>query len=183
MTHIQIRETSKADYDNIMLVENAAFNNDESIQTLVTDLLVDESGSPMLSLLAFIGDKAVGHVIFTRAYVNDRDDNQALLHILAPLAVVPEFQKQGIGAALIKEGFTRLKEMGCAIVFVLGHIDYYPKYGFINDGKSFGFEAPHHIPEEVKDAWMIHYLNENSKVKKGKVLCCKLMDKEHYWRE
>ena len=183
MINLRIKESSQEDFNDIMLVEMAAFENDKEIKALVTDLLNDDSGTPMLSLMAEIDGKPVGHIIFTRAYINNRDTNQPLAHILAPLAVIPEYQKQGIGGALIKEGLKRLKAMGSQTVFVLGHIEYYPKYGFIGDAKSFGFPAPFTIPEELKNAWMIQHLTSEPAIEKGATLCCISMNKEHYWRE
>ena len=50
--------------------------------------------------------------------------------------------------------------MGSFMVFVLGHIDYYPKYGFITDAENLGFAPTHPIPEEVKEAWMVQAISD-----------------------
>jgi len=50
---------------------------------------------------------------------------------LAPVAVLPDFQKQGIGSALVRTGLEELKNMDCPFVFVLGHPEYYPRFGFV----------------------------------------------------
>jgi putative acetyltransferase len=180
---IHIRETNNNDFNDIMLVEESAFGSHEEAQ-LAADLLKDETALPVLSLLAFDGDKAVGHILFTRAYIEKRDSNQPMIHILAPLAVIPEYQNKGIGGMLINEGNRLLKEMGSQMVFVLGHIGYYDRYGFIPDAKSLGYEAPYPIPEEVKEAWMVQSLvSDKPHIPAGMVVCAIAMDKEEYWRE
>ena len=103
---LNIRETSSSDLDDILFVEHTAFGHDEEAG-LVRDLLEDPSAKPMLSLLAFKDDRAVGHILFTAAHLTGADNKVA---ILAPLAVVPEAQRQGIGGQLIKRGLELLSE-------------------------------------------------------------------------
>ena len=104
------------------------------------------------------------------------------MHILSPLAVIPECQNQGIGGLLIAEGIKRLQEINSKIVFVLGHIDYYPKHDFINDAGKLGYTAPYPIPVNVKDAWMVMPLSSAGLTNFGKVICAKAMDKPEHWR-
>ena len=74
--------------------------------------------------------------------------------------------------------------MGSEMVFVLGHMDYYPKFGFIPDAKKLGFPAPYPIPDEFAGAWMVQSLNPDGFVlDKGEVLCALELNKEEYWRE
>lgn len=117
--NIQIRETNTDDFDSIMTVEKQAFGYDKEAQ-LVADLLADKTAEPMVSLLAFYKGEAVGHILFTRAYFDGQGALQ-MMHILAPLAVKPEYQRQGIGGMLIRAGIERLQEKGSCLVFVLGH--------------------------------------------------------------
>ena len=121
--NIQIRETNTDDFDSIMTVEKQAFGYDKEAQ-LVADLLADKTAKPMVSLLAFYKGEAVGHILFTRAYF-DGQGAQQMMQILAPLAVKPEYQRQGIGGMLIRAGIERLQEKGSCLVFVLGHKEYY----------------------------------------------------------
>ncbi|MFC2107402.1 GNAT family N-acetyltransferase [Bacteroidota bacterium] len=180
---IQIRETGNPDLPNIFKVEHQAFAYAKEAE-LTAALLKDETAKPLLSLLAFHGSQAVGHILFTRVYIENRDEDQALVHILAPLAVIPEFQKMGIGGMLINEGLKILQERGSQMVFVLGHMEYYPKYGFVPDAKNLGYEAPYPIPDEFANAWMVQSLNPAGfVVKKGKVLCADALDREEHWRE
>lgn len=178
----QIRESKPKDFPDIISVEKVAFGSDEEAN-LVADLLKDSSAEPTVSLLAFDKEKAIGHLLFTRAYIGDKT-NQALAYILAPLAVIPEYQKQGVGGQLIKTGLQILKEKGVEIVFVLGHISYYPNHGFITDAKSFGFPAPFPIPKKNANAWMLQFLTTITKsIEKGKIICADEMNKIKYWRE
>lgn len=183
LNNIQIIETNDTHFNDIMVVETRAFNQDKEAK-LTAGLLKDKTGEPTLSLLAYLEGKAVGHILFTRGYLEEMTVDQPLFHFLAPLAVIPEYQKQGIGGMLIKEGHKRLKEMGSKMVYVLGHIDYYPRHGFINDAKKYGYHTIYPIPEEVKDAWMFQSLtDEEFPIKKGKVLCCDELNRPEHWRE
>jgi putative acetyltransferase len=180
--NIFIRETGNEDFNDIMTVERRAFKSEGEAQ-LTAGLLNDESAEPMLSLLAFQNSIAVGHILFTRAIIKEAKE-QKLMHILAPLAVIPECQKMGVGGMLIREGLKRLKELGSNVVFVLGHETYYPRHGFIPDANRLGYPAPYPIPEIHKNAWMVQYLTKDkSKLPKGTVICAKAMDREDCWRE
>jgi len=182
-TEIHIRETTATDFNDIMKVEEQAFGYIKEAE-LTADLLKDKTAKPVLSLLAFHHKKAVGHILFTRVYMNQASDNQLLIHILAPLAVIPEYQKKGIGGLLIREGLEKLKAIGSEMVFVLGHIEYYPKYGFIPDAKQQGYTAPFEIPEKVKDAWMVQSLNsEGFTIPAGQVICADTLNKPEHWQE
>jgi len=178
---IEIREAKAEDFNSIMNVEALAFGQQEEAQ-LTADLLRDDTAEPILSLLAYHKDEAVGHILFTRVYPNELDESQPLMHILAPLAIIPDYQKQGLGGALIQAGLERLKAMGSEIVFVLGHIEYYPKFGFIPDAKAKGYSAPYPIDDSVKDAWMIQWLTSNqSVIPTGKIVCADALNKPEYW--
>lgn len=180
---IQIIETNTSHFKQIMEVEEQAFGKDKEAN-LTAGILNDKSAKPVISLLAFDGNKAIGHILFSRGYLEEMTNEQPLFHLLAPLAVIPEYQKQGIGGLLIREGLQRLKEIGSKMVFVLGHINYYPRHGFINDAKKHGYHTIYPIPEEVKDAWMFQSLTEMEyPIVKGKILCCDELNKPEYWRE
>lgn len=149
--NITIRKTNVDDFDNIMQVVKSAFGYDKEAK-LVAELLSDNTAEPMLSLLAFDNEEAVGHILFTRTYFEDQQE-QPMMHILAPLAVIPTYQRQGIGGMLIQVGLEILKEMGSKLVFVLGHKEYYPRYGFLQNAQGMGFFTPYPdpMPEEYAD--------------------------------
>lgn len=180
--NIEIRDASKSDFSDVMQVEKEAFG-DEKEAILVSQLLEDESAEPIISLLAFKEDEAVGHILFTRATI-DGNGSSPLIYLLAPLAIKPEYQRQGIGGMLINEGLKKLKGIGAQMVFVLGHENYYPKYGFKQDAGSMGFLAPFPIPEEHADAWMVYPLSSGSiDAFKGRVVCADALNKPEHWRE
>lgn len=180
---IQIRKSNSNDFQAIMDVEQQAFGHDKEAK-LTAGLLADNTAEPILSLLAFHQKEAIGHILFTRVYMNEMNEDQALIHILAPLAVKPAFQKQGIGGLLIKHGIELLKEMGSEMIFLLGHMDYYPRFGFIPDAKSFGFLAMYPIPEEFANAWMVLPLKEDALTSRwGKVVCSNELNRPEHWRE
>jgi putative acetyltransferase len=182
LKNIQIRETKEADFNNIMEVEKQAFGYDKEAE-LVAQLLTDKSAQPLVSLLAFYAHNAIGHILFTKAHIKGKI-GYPLIHILAPLAVKPDYQKQGIGGMLIVEGLKKIKEIGSEIVFVLGHKEYYPRYGFIPDAASSGFPPPYPIPSEHADAWMVQALTTKGLSKnKGKIVCANELDKPEHWRE
>lgn len=182
MTAITIRETNDADFNGIMEIHERAFGHDKEA-VLTARLLKDTSGEPRVSLLALNGNEPAGHVLFTRAAIEGSGDSPRV-HILAPLAVKPAYQRKGFGGMLISEGLRRLKEMGTELVFVVGHKDYYPRYGFIPDAGRLGFEIPHPIPAEDADAWMVQALTPKGiGAVRGKVRCADALDRPEHWRE
>ena len=178
---MHIREATDLDLNEVLLVERLAFGQDKEAE-LVRVLLVDPSAKPFLSLLAFKDDKAVGHILFTTACLTKTQDT-ALISILAPLAIVPDFQKQGIGGRLIERGLKLLSKSGIDLVFVLGHPEYYSRYGFKPAG-YLGFEAPYSIPDEHADAWMVQALRPGviGSVS-GTIMCADALNKPEFWRE
>ena len=98
---MKISETTPADIKDILYVEGEAFQRDSEVK-ITRDMLSDPSAKPRLSLLTIIKNQPVGHILFTHGYI--QGNPQINVSFLAPLAVIPNFQKQGIGGALIKEG-------------------------------------------------------------------------------
>lgn len=175
-----IREACNNDLEDIMNVETDAFGQDEEAE-LVRNLLNDPTAKPLLSLLAFENDEAVGHVLFTKASLDSRDELSIM--IMAPLAVVPESQRQGVGKALIARGLEILKERSTDLVFVLGDWNYYMRRGFVPATRR-GFEAPYPIEKKHEDAWMVQALTEDliGSVS-GRIKIANALDELKYWRE
>jgi putative acetyltransferase len=102
---------------------------------------------PELSLVALDGTQVVGHVLFTRIVVRgERHSHPALA--LAPLAVLGLHQRRGVGSALVERGFEHALALGHALVIVLGHPEYYPRFGFVPAGPH-GIRAPFAVREEA----------------------------------
>lgn len=179
--NITIRETTKKDNETIYQVEQRAFGEVDEAE-LTKKLMADPTAEPLLSLLAFVEEEAVGHILFTKATVTTEDSLSAM--ILAPLAVVPDYQKQSIGGQLIKEGLRLLKEKHVDLVFVLGHIDYYPRHGF-KPALPLHFQAPYPIEKGKEEAWMVQALPADFPFEEysGTVRCSDVFMRPEYWRE
>jgi putative acetyltransferase len=124
--NIVIRPETSADHEAIRHVNRLAFGQDDEAR------LVDalrEGGHVRLSLVADQLGRVVGHILFSDLPIHtDRGVVAALA--LAPMSVLPEFQKQGIGSALVREGLDECRRRGHKIVVVVGHPHFYPRFGF-----------------------------------------------------
>lgn len=176
-----IRETKDADLKDVLFIEREAFKSNKEAD-LTKEMLADPTAKPLLSLIAIIEDQPVGHILFTKVHISN-NPNKVSISLLAPLAIIPNYQKQGIGGKLIEKGLEILLKSGVDLVFVLGHPQYYPNHGFTPASK-FGIKAPYPIPEEVADAWMVQALNPKViDTVSGKIICCDALNKPEHWRE
>ena len=143
---IEIRKEQKSDYEEVYNLVKTAFEkakeSDGNEQDLVVDLRNSDNFVPELSLVAKKDDKIVGYILFTKIQIGKSEELA-----LAPLAVLPEYQSQGIGSKLIKEGHKIAKEMGYHYVVVLGSDKYYPKFGYEKASK-YGIKPPFDVPDE-----------------------------------
>ncbi len=98
--------------------------------------------TPQISLVALENDTLVGHIFFSPVSVEGRTADPLGL---APLAVAPEEQRVGIGSALIRRGLAECRALRRQLVFVLGHRDYYPRFGF-KPASEFGFYYERDVP-------------------------------------
>lgn len=181
---MKIRHTVKNDTPAILHVHMKAFGSVKGgeIAQLVDDLFCDESALPSHSLVAVDDGVIVGHILYTKVTISGATAGLSA-QILAPLAVLPEAQGQGIGCKLIHAGLNELKKSGVKLVFVLGHPDYYPRCGFTPAG-ILGFEAPYHIPDEHSGAWMVQELSSGViGIERGQVHCSEVLNKPEHWRE
>ncbi len=175
-----LRPALSSDLEAILAVHQAAFGSPEE-PLLVKNLLGDPSAQPCLSLLALRNERPVGHILFSRAAVGGAPELSAA--ILAPLAVVPDAQKQGTGGELIRHGLQLLSKSGVDLVFVLGYPEYYPRHGFRPAG-ALGLMAPYPIPAKNSDAWMVQALRSGViGAYSGVVVCAQALDRPEYWRE
>ena len=143
---MNIRQETTADYRSVYEVVKAAFasaeQSDGNEQDLVAALRKSQSFIPELSLVAEIHGEIVGHILFTKVSVSRYTELA-----LAPLSVLPAYQKQGIGMALIAEGHRIAGELGFGYAIVLGHAQYYPKAGY-RPARLYGIKAPFEVPDE-----------------------------------
>lgn len=141
-----IREETSEDYEIVDSVVKAAFESaersDGNEHDLVKALRKGTAFIPELSLVAEMDGKIAGHILFTKAKVGD-----AAVLALAPLSVLPEYQRKGIGMSLIKEGHRIACKLGYEYAIVLGSEKYYPKAGYV-PACSFGIKPPFDVPDE-----------------------------------
>jgi|SRR5687767_5623184 len=102
---------------------------------------------PQISLVAVSEGQIVGHIFFSPVSVESNASGAETLG-LAPMAVLPEFQNQGIGSQLVRAGLQECRRIGCDVVVVLGHPDYYPRFGFV-PAKQKGLSCEYPVPDEV----------------------------------
>ncbi|NMH73954.1 N-acetyltransferase [Bacillus sp. RO2] len=135
---IVIRQERQEDYVITEHVVKRAFEqaeySDQKEHFLVQRLRRSDAFIPELSLVAIDEKKEiVGHILLTRIkIVNQSEENASLA--LAPVSVTPEYQRKGVGSTLIREALQRASELGYTSIIVLGHKDYYPKFGFKSAG-------------------------------------------------
>ena len=139
-----IREEQSGDVAAIRRVILEAFDGPAEAD-LVERLRANEKFT--LSLVAELDGQAVGHILFTRVNIEDADPCPRTLG-LAPLAVLSEFQRKGIGSALMHSSLKRCREMGHDAIVVVGHPDYYPKFGFL-PASRYGLHCEYDVPEDV----------------------------------
>ncbi|UCD57603.1 MAG: N-acetyltransferase, partial [Candidatus Hydrogenedentota bacterium] len=89
----------------------------------------------------------VGHILFTPIIIETQRGAVSAL-ALAPMAVRPEFQNQGVGSELVRQGLKECRRLGHKVVVVVGHPTYYPRFGF-SSARAKGLEAPFHVSDEA----------------------------------
>jgi putative acetyltransferase len=157
---IAVRAESAADREAIRRVNERAFGGAAEAD-LVDALRGSPAWIPELSLVAADADVVVGHVLFSLVAL---DSGPELLS-LGPMAVVPERQRDGVGSALVRHGLDLAAGMQYPYVVVLGHPEYYPRFGFV-PARGLGIDTPYEAPDE---AWMALPLGEAGEGMRGAV--------------
>ncbi len=141
---IQIRQATTEDINPIKKINTAAFET--QAEARLVDTLRD-SGIPLISLVAEVDERIVGHILFSPVTLSDKSADVKIAG-LAPMAVMPDHQNQGIGTALVRKGLQHCKSKEYQAAVVLGHPDYYPRFGFV-PGSRFGIKSEYDVPDEV----------------------------------
>ena len=156
----EIRTGSRDDLPALECLYPQAFP-DEDLRPLLRRLLTEVPR--LLSLNAVIGTRLVGHVLFTPCVT---DKGAAACALLAPLAVDPGWQRQGVGSALVRAGLERLRDSGTTHVYVLGDPAYYGRHGF---GPESRVQPPYPLPGEWATAWQSLALGSPTTEASGKL--------------
>lgn len=130
---VNIRQERPEDYQWVVELTERAFKtmpfSDGKEGMLVHNLRKSNSFIPELSLVAEHEGKVVGHILFTPVVIDNESEKYHSL-ILGPVSVLPELQNQGIGSQLILAGHRKAMELGWQSVILVGHAEYYPRFGY-----------------------------------------------------
>jgi putative acetyltransferase len=151
---MSIRKEKPADIEKIWNINAEAFDTDAEA-SLVNALR--SSGIPFLSLVYEENYDLVGHILFTPVELVCNTSGVRVMG-LAPMAVVPSFEKKGIGSSLVKTGIQECISEGYDAIVVLGHPNYYPKFGF-RPSVDYGLKSEYEVSDDV---FMVLELKKNS---------------------
>lgn len=137
---IEIRPEEPGDIAAIRDVNRRAFGQDQ--EGNIVDAL-RANGAAVLSLVAILDGRVVGHIMYSPLIVGD-----VVGAALGPMAVLPEHQRQGIGTRLVEAGNDQLARDGCPCIAVVGHPTLYPRFGF-RPASTIGISCEWDLPDEV----------------------------------
>ena len=160
---MSIRPENILDYLTIAQINTLAFGGEQEAK-LVEIIRISNGYIPELSLVAEIEKTVVAYIMFS--YIDLIGEEQLPVLSLAPMAVHPEFQNQGIGKALLKTGLELADKRGEALVLVLGYPQLYTPFGF-QPSINYQIESPFDVPEDV---FMVKPLSGYEEKYKGKVV-------------
>lgn len=126
MAVLGVRTAGMGDLETIREVNRLAFGRDS--EACPVDRLRD-NGLVVASLVAVEGDRVIGHILFSELPI-ETDSKVIRGAALAPMSVIPSRQRQGIGSSLVRAGLEQCGNRGVEVVIVLGHLNYYPRFGF-----------------------------------------------------
>ncbi len=139
-----VRTETIADYDTVRRINELAFGQPNEAKLVKT---LRDTARPYISLVAVIDNHVVGHIFFSPVSIESEFSVFTAMG-LAPMAVLPEYQRQGIGSALVRAGLLECLRIGHEVVVVVGHPEYYPRFGFI-PASSKGLRCEYEVPDEA----------------------------------
>jgi putative acetyltransferase len=139
-----IREEQRGDIAAIREVNDRAFGQGQEGE--IVDELRGEC-KELVSLVATEGEKIVGHILFSPAVIEGGGEKVNGMG-LAPMAVLPEYQRRGVGSMLVQKGIEKVREMGYPFIIVLGHAEYYRRFGF-EQASIYGIKSQWDVPDEA----------------------------------
>lgn len=183
MENLIIRLEEKKDYAEVEAVARAAFYRPERIDSIgvgcaepyMIHMLRQKDGIKELNFVATLKDQIIGHIIYSHSHVQNEDGTRLATLNMGPLSVLPAFQKQGVGSALMRHSMANAKELGYGAILFFGHPTYYPRFGFVDAEKyhitdKWGNNYPSFFAYELKEGYL--------KKAKGKYIESELYDEE-----
>ena len=141
---IRVRHERLGDSAAIARVNDAAFGQRD--ESRIVDA-IRQAGHPSISLVAVDEDQVVGHILFTPVEMPSSGPGLTVF-ALGPMAVLPDWQRRGIGSKLVETGLRECSEVGCHVVVVIGHPEFYPRFGF-RPARAFGLQSEFAVPDDV----------------------------------
>jgi putative acetyltransferase len=149
-----IRQETPEDAAAIRHVNEEAFGQKEEAEIVEK---LRSRGVLTISLVAVQDNEIIGHIAFSPVKIESEHSSFEAI-ALAPMSVLPAYQRKGIGSQLVRAGLEECRRLGHEIIVVLGHPDYYPRFGFI-PAKPKGIDCEFQVPDE---AWMTLELKEGA---------------------
>jgi len=155
---VKIKRFKKRDFEEIEMLLKVAFDRD-SVANIVKELLDTADFIPELTRVARISGQIIGVIVYSHAqiikgkkivYSHAQIIKGKKIHqtiSMAPMAVLPAYQNLGIGGELIRNSFAKARELNYQSVIVMGHEEYYPRFGF-KQASEFGIIPPFDVPDE-----------------------------------
>jgi len=144
---LKFRREENSDREEVYRIHQDAFQRDDEAE-LVEKLRKNKQFNSNLSFVALVDNKIVGHILFTPVQISSKSISSLAL---APVSILSEYQRKGIGSQLIEYALNQLKSQGFSSVIVLGHEHFYPRFGFL-PAKKFKIRAP--FPLENENCFM-----------------------------
>ncbi len=138
-----VRDERPSDRAAVRAVNEAAFGQPAEADLVET---LHRAQAAIVALVAASQDVVVGHILFSPVTVEHAAGRR--FAGLAPIAVAPNRQRQGIGGMLVREGLARCQALGCDGVVVVGHPEYYPRFGFV-PAHTLGLRCEYDVPPDV----------------------------------
>lgn len=138
-----IRAEKAGDRDAVYAVNVSAFETPSEAKLVDT---LREQAQPVVSLVAEDNGEVIGHIMFSPVSLSGYPNLKVMG--LAPMAVAPRQQRRGIGSTLVRAGLDQCRQLGFAAVVVLGHPEYYSRFGF-STASQFGIDCEYEVPDEV----------------------------------
>ncbi len=160
---MKLRSEGPGDFAAIDHVNRLAFGQPDEAE-IVARLRASDAFIPALSIVAEDEGQIVGHILFTRVQLDPPTDVRVIS--LAPMAVLPDQQRQGIGSAMVRRGIEVAKELGEEVVVLVGHPEYYPRFGF-ELASGFGMTNP--FPGTEK-AFFALPLRDDARIPAGRII-------------